>query len=87
MKAGCGRVIVGFHAGSATISELSSTYPLKLLSSRNPRPDVAVVYLLSYGGGLVAGDIVSLSASVQSHATLVFLTQVRTYPSLPSQVP
>jgi urease accessory protein len=75
MKAGQGQVNVECFAGTATCSELSSTYPLKLLASRNPSPDVAVVYSLSYGGGLVGGDMIDLTVRLGPESTLVALTQ------------
>ncbi|KAJ7492742.1 urease accessory protein UreD, partial [Mycena latifolia] len=56
-------------------SELSSTYPLKLLSPRIHGPGLAVAYIISYGGGLVSGDNVHLSVDVGSGAILVLLSQ------------
>ena len=58
------------------ISELASSYPLKLLSPRTPEKNVCVVYMLTYGGGLVAGDQVDLSGEVHDGTMLVLLTQV-----------
>lgn len=59
----------------------SYQYPLKLVS---PAPTqlydedyslVHTVYLLTYGGGLVAGDVISLSVTVEPTTKLVLLTQ------------
>lgn len=54
-------------------------YPLKLIS---PAPTLTqqaclihIVYLLTYGGGLVAGDSIDLHVTVESDSRLVLLTQ------------
>ena len=76
LEAGTGRICLSLLDSSAVFSELSATYPLKLLSPRTSPPDVAVVYILSYGGGLVGGDRVTLSVAVERGAVLVLLSQV-----------
>ncbi|KAJ7706307.1 UreD urease accessory protein-domain-containing protein [Mycena rosella] len=73
--AGRGRISVALHGSEAVFSELSSTYPLKLLSPRIHGTKLAVAYMISYGGGLVSGDNVSLSVDVGAGATLVLLSQ------------
>lgn len=76
IESGGGRIVVGSHGSNVVFSELSSTYPLKLLSPRIAQDGVAVVYILSYGGGLVGGDSVSLAVDVGLGAVLVLLSQV-----------
>ncbi|KAF5313282.1 hypothetical protein D9619_002995 [Psilocybe cf. subviscida] len=71
---GQGCISVAIHGDRAIISELSSTYPLKLLSP-TIQNRTALVYLLSYGGGLVGGDEVNLSVRVDKGARLVLLSQ------------
>ncbi|KAG5647615.1 hypothetical protein DXG03_008968 [Asterophora parasitica] len=85
--AGSGRISLTAYGSSAVLSELSSTYPLKLLSPRISRRAVAVVYLLSYGGGLVGGDQVELSVDVDSKTVLVLLSQgsTKVFKSRPEQ--
>lgn len=73
--AGRGRISLALHGSDAVFSELSSTYPLKLLSPRLHRAGLAVAYIITYGGGLVSGDFVSLSVQVGSGAILVLLSQ------------
>ena len=55
-----------------------ASYPLKLLSpaplSSQP-PNLATIYTLAYGGGLVAGDIISLRVELDEGCGLVMLTQ------------
>ncbi|KDR85327.1 hypothetical protein GALMADRAFT_132031 [Galerina marginata CBS 339.88] len=72
--AGGGCITVSLHGERAVFSELSSTYPLKLLSP-NIQGRTALVYLLTYGGGLISGDEVDLVVNVQLGAKLVLLSQ------------
>jgi urease accessory protein len=64
--------------GRSRFSSLSASYPLKLLS---PSPltstpeNLGTCYVLAYGGGLVAGDEISLDIVVQARAGLLLLTQ------------
>ena len=78
IRPGDGRITVEFdpHRGH-TFAQLSSTYPLKLLSPRSKEDPVAIVYVLSYGGGLVGGDEVELEVAVREGASLMLLSQVR----------
>jgi hypothetical protein len=76
---GGGRIVARCHGSEVVFSELSSTYPLKLLSPRIQQDGVALVYILSYGGGLVGGDRVNLSVDVGFGTTLVLLSQVSGY--------
>ena len=84
IRPGDGRIIVEFdlHRGH-TFVQLSCTYPLKLLSPRSKEDSVAIVYVLSYGGGLVGGDEVELEVEVKEAASLMLLSQVRS-PSHPT---
>ena len=76
IEQGHGRVILRNGGSGNVFSELAATYPLKLLSPRLPSPNVSIVYMLSYGGGLVGGDTVLLDVEVHDEARLVILTQV-----------
>ncbi|KIM47888.1 hypothetical protein M413DRAFT_439568 [Hebeloma cylindrosporum] len=74
LRAGGGCITVSILGEKAVFSELSSTYPLKLLSQfiQDTR---AIAYLLTYGGGLVSGDEIGLVVNVQLGATLILLSQ------------
>lgn len=56
-------------------------YPLKLVSPAPVRIAhgaaelIHTVYLLTYGGGLVAGDVIDLDVILESHTRLTLLTQ------------
>lgn len=76
VEPGTGRITLRAGGGVASLSELSSSYPLKLLSPKLALQNVALVYALTYGGGLVAGDRVRLNVDVHDETVLVLLTQV-----------
>jgi len=75
INVGGGRIVAQSYGFEIVFPELSSTYPLKLLSPRIYQDGVALVYILSYGGGLVGGDRVNLSVDVGSGFVLVLLSQ------------
>lgn len=64
--------------GRSKFSKLTASYPLKLLSP-SPLPstprNLGTCYVLAYGGGLVAGDEISLEIVVEHSAGLLLLTQ------------
>lgn len=79
IHAGSGRIALRAQGRSVAFSELSAAYPLKLLSPRAIQDNVAIVYVLTYGGGLVGGDQLKLNVSIEAHeAVLVILSQVST---------
>jgi len=75
IDAGVGRITLRSNGSEAVFSELSYAYPLKLLSPRLAQENVAVVYILSYGGGLVGGDRVKLAVNIEQSSVLVVLSQ------------
>jgi urease accessory protein len=75
--AGHGNITAQIHSNRVVFPVLSYTYPLKLLSPRLQQDGVAIVYMITYGGGLVSGDCISLSVNIEQDAQLVFLSQVR----------
>lgn len=76
IEPGVGRVVLRSHGPDAVFSELSYKYPLKLLSPQTHAHKTAVLYVVSYGGGLVGGDSVELTVEVLDESVLVMLTQV-----------
>jgi len=79
-KPGEGRLIASLKPdGAPTLSRMVYQYPLKLISPSVPSSHESVlVFLLSYGGGLVAGDQVDLAVEVQADARLSIVTQGHT---------
>ncbi|GAM86367.1 hypothetical protein ANO11243_043810 [Dothideomycetidae sp. 11243] len=64
---------------SSTLAQVSYQYPLKLVA---PAPlkaqdnvSVQTVYLLTYGGGIVAGDSIDLNVEIAENTRLILLTQ------------
>lgn len=81
-KPGHGRIHLALlPPNTPRLKTVSYQYPLKLISpSTSHVVDdqerlVHTVYLLSYGGGLVAGDTIDLKVILESNTRLVLLTQ------------
>uniref|UniRef100_A0A5K1JRJ9 Urease accessory protein n=1 Tax=Ganoderma boninense TaxID=34458 RepID=A0A5K1JRJ9_9APHY len=75
IEQGQGRVVLRNGPSGNVFSELAATYPLKLLAPRLPSQNVSIVYMLSYGGGLVGGDRIRLDVEVHDAACLAILSQ------------
>ncbi|KAG6181125.1 hypothetical protein E4U27_002491 [Claviceps purpurea] len=67
-------------SGRHGLEAIAYQYPLKLISPTSSigGQKSALVFLLSYGGGLVAGDAINLTIRVQSKANLSLVTQGHT---------
>jgi urease accessory protein len=77
---GEGRLVVQLlpHQVSA-LSTMTFQYPLKLISpSPSANQKSVLVFLLTYGGGLVGGDQVHLVIKIQANAKLSIVTQGHT---------
>ncbi|GAA5857156.1 hypothetical protein JCM8547_009342 [Rhodosporidiobolus lusitaniae] len=82
LSPGDGRIVCATdNLRRALFEEVAFSYPLKLLvpkqvvAKRRDLQHVQSIYVISYGGGLVAGDRVRLKVEVRSGTTLVMLTQ------------
>ncbi|KAK4203297.1 UreD urease accessory protein-domain-containing protein [Triangularia verruculosa] len=65
--------------GTSGLETFKYQYPLKLITPLRPsETESTLVYLLSYGGGLVAGDHVNLKVDVRSQAKLSMVTRGHT---------
>jgi hypothetical protein len=65
----------------AVFESTEFSYPLKLIVPRRTYlPGVQCIYVLGYGGGLVAGDRVRLKVEARRGTTLVLLTQGAFFP-------
>ncbi|KAL2017576.1 hypothetical protein VTK56DRAFT_1949 [Thermocarpiscus australiensis] len=78
--AGEGRIVARLlPEGVSGLEAFTYQYPLKLISPSRPSETKSVlVFLLSYGGGLVGGDKVNLSIDVCAGAKLSLVTQGHT---------
>ncbi|KAJ3077236.1 hypothetical protein HDU98_006423 [Podochytrium sp. JEL0797] len=64
------------HMSGPSLETLSCTYPLRLMSPKGQRTQKhRDVFMLSFGGGLVGGDVVDLKVVVDGGASLALLTQ------------
>nr|POF18684.1 putative urease accessory protein ured-like [Quercus suber] len=67
--------------GTPRLKTASYQYPLKLISpapshtEHEPSRTIYTVYLLTYGGGIVAGDTIDLHVLLEQSTRLVLLTQ------------
>ncbi|SPN98903.1 related to urease accessory protein UreD [Cephalotrichum gorgonifer] len=79
-RPGKGRVVAELLPNGGTgLSTSTYQYPLKLISPKSaPHHRSAILWLLSYGGGLVAGDQVNLTIDVLAGARLCIVTQGHT---------
>jgi urease accessory protein len=76
---GAANSVVAKRIGESTvISEARATSPLRLVSPRFPRMRSASVCFVTFGGGLLDGDAIDVSLSVEEGATLVAFTQAST---------
>jgi urease accessory protein len=78
-RPGDGRVVARRHPnGTTALESITYQYPLKLVSPTSSARETALVFLLSYGGGLVGGDRVNLDVDVLDGARLSIVTQGHT---------
>uniref|UniRef100_A0A804KQT5 Urease accessory protein D n=1 Tax=Musa acuminata subsp. malaccensis TaxID=214687 RepID=A0A804KQT5_MUSAM len=67
--------------GKSTVTRCFSCYPLKLIFPNkvgSSKSDAVWIYALSYGGGIVSGDQISLEISVGDGCTAALTTQAST---------
>lgn len=86
-KAGHGSIILNvLPPNKPVLQSISYQYPLKLVapdplpppshgSIENTPSLIHTVFLLTYGGGIVAGDAINLKVDLDSHTRLILLTQ------------
>lgn len=76
LRPGQASIVVTATASGSRISKLSSAYPVKLISPKASHDRRAVLaFILSYGGGMVPGDKVSIGVHVDPGCRLGLLTQ------------
>ena len=74
-----GLIEVSLQSSISSATKLFSTYPLRILHPKKVQFDASVdcawFYTVSYGGGLVSGDLVPMSVDVQKNCTANACTQ------------
>jgi urease accessory protein len=71
-------VVARYENGRTVLSKVHATSPLRFLRPTFPGTRAATVCLLTFGGGLVDGDVVDVDLRVEPGATLVVFTQATT---------
>ncbi|KAI9482801.1 MAG: urease accessory protein UreD [Benjaminiella poitrasii] len=64
--------------GRAQFERIHAQYPLKFIPTQGHAAHLAVVYMLSYGGGIISGDTFNIDLTVQTTAILLLMTQGNT---------
>ncbi|BFZ57913.1 hypothetical protein PYCC9005_004968 [Savitreella phatthalungensis] len=73
-RKGKGTIQLTHVHGLPHLEKLEFCYPLKLVAPK-AKKGVQVIYVLSYGGGLVGGDSIRLDVEVEAGTTLSLTTQ------------
>lgn len=79
-SAGKGKVVVRLQPnGYSGLEVITYQYPLKLISpAASPHQKSVLIFLLSYGGGLVGGDEIDLTIEINQSSKLSIVTQGHT---------
>ncbi|KAI9025199.1 UreD urease accessory protein-domain-containing protein [Phycomyces nitens] len=75
---GKGILVCQCHDRETRFSRIHAQYPLKFIPTKAYADRLAVVYMLSYGGGVVSGDLFDVVIEIESQAILMMLTQGNT---------
>ncbi|MDB5219058.1 MAG: Urease accessory protein UreD, partial [Myxococcaceae bacterium] len=75
---GHGSVTARFEGGRTVLSRVHATSPLRFVRPTFPGTRSATLCLLTFGGGLVDGDVIDVDLRVEAGATLVVFTQATT---------
>ncbi|KAI8097146.1 urease accessory protein UreD [Halteromyces radiatus] len=75
---GSGTLICQCYDDKTKFSRIHAQYPLKFIPTRGHAERLAVVYMISYGGGIVSGDRFNISIDILPKAILLLLTQGNT---------
>ncbi|KAI8075006.1 UreD urease accessory protein-domain-containing protein, partial [Gongronella butleri] len=75
---GSGTLVCQCYDNKSKFARIHAQYPLKFIPTRGHADRLAVVYMISYGGGVVAGDRFDVNVDVLENAILLLLTQGNT---------
>eukprot|EP00850_Spirogloea_muscicola_P002336 SM000009S23465 [mRNA] locus=s9:143298:145334:- [translate_table: standard] len=76
-----GRIQVHKVSGRSTATSVFASYPLKFIVPKRVAEnniDAVWIYMLTYGGGILSGDLVTLSLDIADNCTVVMTTQAST---------
>ncbi|KAG2192159.1 hypothetical protein INT46_009393 [Mucor plumbeus] len=75
---GKGILICSCYNQRSKFERIHAQYPLKFIPTTGHADRLAVVYMLSYGGGVISGDTFSIDMTVNKDAILLLMTQGNT---------
>ncbi|OAD07753.1 hypothetical protein MUCCIDRAFT_136720 [Mucor lusitanicus CBS 277.49] len=75
---GKGILICSCYNQRSKFERIHAQYPLKFIPTTGHADRLAVVYMLSYGGGVISGDTFSIDMTVNTDAILLLMTQGNT---------
>lgn len=75
---GRGILICHNYNHRSKFERIHAQYPLKFVPTSGHADRLAVVYMLSYGGGVISGDTFNIDITVKENAILLLMTQGNT---------
>jgi urease accessory protein len=78
LRSGTGVLVARFQGDRTVLARAHASSPLRFLHPTFPGTSAATVCLVSFGGGLVDGDVIDVDLHVEAGATLVVFTQSTT---------
>ncbi|KAI7898284.1 UreD urease accessory protein-domain-containing protein [Cokeromyces recurvatus] len=75
---GKGILICTCYHQQSKFERIHAQYPLKFIPTQGHADRLAVVYMLSYGGGIVSGDTFHIDMTIKENAILLLMTQGNT---------
>jgi urease accessory protein len=75
---GKGILICTCYNDRSKFERIHAQYPLKFIPTTGHADRLAVVYMLSYGGGVISGDTFNIDLTVKERAILLLMTQGNT---------
>ncbi|KAI8341729.1 UreD urease accessory protein-domain-containing protein [Chlamydoabsidia padenii] len=75
---GSGTLVCQCYDNKTKFSRIHAQYPLKFIPTRGHAERLAVVYMISYGGGIVSGDRFNIDIDILPNAILLLMTQGNT---------
>ncbi|CEG70851.1 Putative Urease accessory protein UreD [Rhizopus microsporus] len=75
---GRGILICQCYGNMSKFERIHAQYPLKFIPTSGHAARLAVVYMLSYGGGIISGDTFNIDIVVKKDAILLLMTQGNT---------
>lgn len=75
---GKGLLICHCYNDQSKFERIHAQYPLKFIPTTGHADRLAVVYMLSYGGGVISGDTFHIDMTIKERAILLLMTQGNT---------